>query len=134
MKLFVYSVDPQGRRWLAPAHQRMRAVLRRLAGVVQRVELRLDDANGPLPGVDKRCRVEARLPGGTALQASATSRHWRDAVELALSQLRRHLLDALRNAAAAPEAAPGRLQLAPAPGARGRAAGTRTRPGARGWR
>lgn len=130
MKLFAYSIDPQGRRWLPNAQQRMRAVLRRLASVVQRVEMRLDDTNGPLPGVDKRCQIEARLPGGGTLRADATSRSWGEAVELAAAQLRRRLLDTLRDASA-PLGQRGRPLLASAEdGPRA----TRTRPGGQRWR
>ena len=130
MKLFVYSIDPQGRRWLPNAQQRVRAVLRRLASVVQRVELRLDDTNGPLPGVDKRCQVEARLPDGATLRADATSRSWGEAVELATAQLRRRVLDAL-SAASATLGPRARVQWAPAQGGPRE---TRTRPGGQRWR
>ena len=70
------------------------------------------------------------MPGVGTLRADATSRHWSEAVELAAAQLRRRVLEALRDAAA-PLNPHSRLLLSAAGGA---SRLTRTRPGGQRWR
>jgi hypothetical protein len=96
MKLNFRSNDSEGARWRAPVRQGLALALRRLHVLVSGVQVQLDDSNGPAPGVDKRCRVTARLHGGGEVVADVTARSWSESVKLAALQLRQRLLRRLR--------------------------------------
>lgn len=98
MKVQFRSMDPDGARQRGRVLQRVRGVMRWLRSFVGRVDVRLDDMNGPLPGVDKRCQVQARLPDGRVARIEATSRSWHEAVELATARLRQRVLHHLHRA------------------------------------
>jgi hypothetical protein len=101
MKVQFHSPDLEGARWRGPATRELQAVLRRLQSLVRRVRVRLEDVNGSLPGVDKRCRVQAELPDGGVTQVDTTSRTWQSAVELASRRLREKVLAHLQRTHAA---------------------------------
>ena len=96
MKVQFRSFDPQAQGLRSQAVGRVRGALRRLRGFVARVQVNLADANGPLPGVDKRCELQAELPGGQSARIVATSRTWGEAVELATTRLRERVVSRLR--------------------------------------
>jgi hypothetical protein len=98
MKVQFRSFDPQASGLRQQAVGRVRGAMGRLRGFVASVKVRLDDANGPLPGVDKRCELQAELPGGHVERIAATSRTWAEAVELAASRLRERVVLRLRHA------------------------------------
>lgn len=98
MKVQFRSIDPQARRLRLHAVQRVSGALHRLRGFVARVKVSLADANGPLSGVDKRCELQAELPGGQVARIAATSRSWGEAVELATTRLREQVVSRLRQA------------------------------------
>lgn len=100
MKVQFHSPDLEGARWRGPATRELQATLRRLQSLVRSVRVRLEDVNGSLPGVDKRCRVQAELPDGGVTHVDTTSRTWQSAVELAVRSLRGQVLAHLRRAAA----------------------------------
>lgn len=112
MKVQFRSIDPQAQRLRPHAVERVRGALRRLRGFVARVKVRLADANGPLPGVDKRCELQAELPDGRVARIAATSRTWGDAVELAATRLRGQVVAQLRRSLALERSAPARLAAA----------------------
>jgi hypothetical protein len=114
MKVQFRSFDPQAQGLRLHAVERVRGALRRLRGFVARVKVNLADANGPLPGVDKRCELQAELPGGQVARIAATARTWGDAVELATARLREQVVGRLRHALVAEPRvlAPARLQAA----------------------
>jgi hypothetical protein len=108
MKVQFHSPDLEGARWRGPATRELQAVLRRLQSLVRRVRVRLEDVNGSLPGVDKRCRVQADLPGGGVARVDTTSRTWQSAVELASRGLREQVLAHLKRTATYSGTAPSR--------------------------
>lgn len=71
-------------------HIRRRAgfALGRLADRIRRVEVRLEDVNGPRGGVDKRCRVEVAGPFGSRIVEVHDS-DFRAAVDRAMETARR---------------------------------------------
>jgi ribosome-associated translation inhibitor RaiA len=110
MKVQFRSMDPDGARLRGRVLQRVSGVMRWLRSFVGRVDVRLDDVNGPLlPGVDKRCQLQARLPDGRVARIEATSRSWTEAVELAIARLRQRVVYDLHRAAVTE-----RMVLAPA--------------------
>jgi hypothetical protein len=98
MKIQFRSFDPQASGLRQQAVGRVQGAMGRLRGFVARVKVRLDDANGPLPGVDKRCELQAELSGGHVERIAATSRTWAEAVELATGRLRERVVLRLRHA------------------------------------
>jgi hypothetical protein len=97
MKVRFRSIDPDGARWRAYAARRLGNVLRWLRLHVGQVHLRLEDINGPGAGVDKRCELRAELADGQVARIAATSRHWKEAVELATARLRERVLGQLQS-------------------------------------
>lgn len=71
--------------------ERLRFALRRLAFWVQRIEVNLDDDNGPRNGRDKRCRLMLRTRQGHALVLTEVAEDWRIAFERALARLVRNV-------------------------------------------
>jgi hypothetical protein len=114
MKIQFGSIDRQARGLRLQTVGRVRTALGRLRGLVARVKISLADANGPLPGVDKRCELQAELPGGQVARIAATSRNWSDAVNLATTRLRGRVVSQLRRMPGMhpPAAAPARLPAA----------------------
>jgi ribosome-associated translation inhibitor RaiA len=96
MKVQFRSIDPEGRRMRDRATERMQRALRRLSSFVSRVKLRLEDTDGPGQGVDKRVQVRAVLPDGQVARVDARARNWPQAVDLAVADLRRRLVQQLR--------------------------------------
>jgi hypothetical protein len=96
MKIQFGSIDPQARGLRLHTVDRVRSALGRLRGLVARVKVSLADTNGPLPGVDKRCELQAVLPGGQVARIEATSRTWSDAVNLATTRLRGLVVSQMR--------------------------------------
>lgn len=84
MKVLFESRDPEAARLRDVAVGRVRFVMRRLAWLVPRAEVRLMDANGPRGGVDKRCQVELRTSRSGTVRVTALARDWRAAMEEAL--------------------------------------------------
>lgn len=72
--------------------RRARFVMRRLVWLVPRARVCLSDLNGPRGGVDKRCRVELRAAGTSPVVVTSVARHWRSALDAALSRAARALL------------------------------------------
>ncbi len=91
MKLQFRSNDLKGRRWQQRTADRLRQALGRLRGRVSRIQVRLDDVNGPAGGVDKRCVVELLVREGGPVTVSATARSWQDSVEAVASRLRQRV-------------------------------------------
>jgi hypothetical protein len=114
MKIQFGSIDPQARGLRPHTVDRVRTALGRLRGLVAQVKVNLADANGPLPGVDKRCELQAELPGGRVARIAATSRTWSDAVNLAATRLRGRVVSQLRRMPGMhpPAAVPARLPAA----------------------
>jgi hypothetical protein len=81
MQVQFESRDPEGRRLRDAAVQRLRFVLRRLAWLVPRARVRLDDVNGPGGGVDKRCRVELKTDTHGTVIVTSLARDWRTAID-----------------------------------------------------
>lgn len=64
--------------------RRVRSAMRRRAGVLPQVTVRLEDLNGPRGGPDKECRISLRTDGHGTLVARALATTWRRAVHAAL--------------------------------------------------
>ncbi len=73
------------------ARERLRFALRRLAFWVQRIQVSLEDDNGPRQGQDKRCRLRLHTRQGHALVLTEVADDWRVAFERALARLVRSL-------------------------------------------
>jgi hypothetical protein len=98
MKLHFRSNDLEGRLWRQRTADTLRRALGRLQGLVARVKVRLDDVNGPAGGVDKRCRVEILVHGGSPLAVSATARSWQDSLEAVAPRIRQRVVLQLQRA------------------------------------
>jgi hypothetical protein len=72
--------------------RRARFVMRRMVWLVPRARVCLSDVNGPRGGVDKRCQVELRAAGTSPVVVTSVARHWRNALDVALSRAARTLL------------------------------------------
>lgn len=101
MRVDFRSPQPAGASLRGRASRRIRALLRRLHSYVRSVRVRLEDVNGPLPGVDKRCQVRAHLVDGRVARVDATSRHWAESVDLATARLRQRVVMQLHRLAIA---------------------------------
>jgi ribosome-associated translation inhibitor RaiA len=95
MQIQFHSPDAEGARYRARSVQRVRKLMRWLRSFVSKVQVRLEDVNGPEPGVDKRCQMRALLPDGRVARIDATSRQWREAVDLASARLRQQVVQQL---------------------------------------
>ncbi len=98
MKVLFESRDPDAARLRDVAVGRVRFVMRRLAWLVPRAEVRLTDVNGPRGGVDKRCQVELRTKRSGTVRVTALARDWRAAMEEALLRAARVLVRNLQRA------------------------------------
>lgn len=92
MKILFESRDPEAARLRDVATGRLRFVMRRLAWLVSRAELRLMDVNGPRGGVDKQCQVELATRRAGTVRITALARDWRSAIEAALVRAARVLV------------------------------------------
>ena len=98
MKLCFRSNDFEGQFWQQRIADMLRRELGRLQGLVARIEVRLDDTNGPAGGVDKRCRVELHMQGSSPVAVSATARSWQDSAEAVASRIRQRVVLQLHRA------------------------------------
>lgn len=99
MRVQFQSPDPEGAQWKLRAERQVRASLRRLRSLVVRVKVRLEDVNGPLPGVDKRCRMQVELESGAVTRVDAASRTWQQALDAAVSRLKQRVVVQLHRSA-----------------------------------
>jgi hypothetical protein len=61
--------------------------LARFSGHIQRVQVVLEDQNGPRGGLDKNCRVVVRLREAADVVAEVTDVNWEIAVDRATSRV-----------------------------------------------
>ncbi len=92
MQVLFESRDPQALVLRGMVVRRARFVMRRLVWMVPRARVCLTDVNGPRGGVDKRCQVELRAAGTGPVVVTSVARHWRSALDAALSRAARSLL------------------------------------------
>lgn len=78
---------------VATVERRTRHLLDRLDDRIQRLEVQLVDENGPKGGIDRRCRVSAKLVDGDVLHAEARSELIPNAVDRAIRKLVRRITD-----------------------------------------
>lgn len=71
--------------------QRLGFALGRYDSRIRRVDVKLDDVNGPRGGVDKRCRVDVTLAEGGHVRAEGTEEWVRDAIDRAAHRLARRM-------------------------------------------
>ncbi len=102
MHIQLLARHPAASHLLPLAQQRLRFALRRMAWWVQRVDVSLDDDNGPRKGQDKRCRLMLRTRQGHALVLTDVADDWHVAFERALARLVRSVGSLHRRLAAAP--------------------------------
>ena len=98
MNLHFCSNDLEGQLWQQRAADRLCQALRNLHGLVARIEVRLDDINGPAGGVDKRCSVEVLVRGSSPVAVTATARSWQDSLEAAATRVRQRVVTQLHRA------------------------------------
>ena len=113
MQIQVLARDPAASHLLPMAQQRLHFALRRLAWWVQRVDVSLDDDNGPRKGQDKRCRLLLRTRQGHALVLTDVADDWHVAFERALARLVRSVGSLHRRWTAAPRLRRGDLLALP---------------------
>ena len=92
MQVIFEAREADAAEWRGLAERRLHFVLRRLRWLVPQARIQLKDVNGPRGGVDKRCQVELRTDGAGTVVVTAVARHWRDAVDQAVSRAGRALL------------------------------------------
>ncbi len=86
MQVVFETREPDAAPWRPLAERRLRFVMRRLRWLVPQARIRLSDTNGPRGGVDKRCQVELHTAGLGTVVVTAVARHWREALDRALSR------------------------------------------------
>ena len=69
--------------------RRLAFALRPFGRRIRRVDVKLDDVNGPRGGVDKRCRVDVTLLEGGRVRSEGTEPWVRDAVDRAAHRMAR---------------------------------------------
>jgi putative sigma-54 modulation protein len=79
----------------AYAERRLLFALGRFGGRIGRVNLRLEDTNGPRGGVDKRCHIELRLAGGGSLVVDMRDTAFEPAISRAADRMARRVRDHL---------------------------------------
>ena len=67
--------------------RRLRFALARLGDRVERVIVFLQDINGPKGGVDKECRILAKVQGCGAIMATVADSEWTAAVDRATTRI-----------------------------------------------
>ncbi len=92
MQVIFNCPDSDGRALRETAINRLRFVMRRLAWLVPRARLQLQDVNGPRGGTDKRCRLELKTDNGDTVVVTAMAADWRTAIESALARASRTLV------------------------------------------
>jgi hypothetical protein len=92
MQVLFETRDPEALVLRGVVVRRARFVMRRLVWLVPRARVCLSDVNGPRGGVDKRCQVELRAAGTSPVVVTSVARHWRSALDTALSRAARALL------------------------------------------
>ena len=73
----------------AHIERRLQFALARFSGRIQRVNVFLQDQNGPRGGVDKTCRIVVRLRDGGDLVAEVVDACWEGAVDRATTLVAR---------------------------------------------
>ena len=71
----------------AHIERRLQFALARFSGRIQRVNVFLQDQNGPRGGVDKTCRIVVRLRDGGDLVAEVVDACWEGAVDRATTRV-----------------------------------------------
>lgn len=92
MQVLFKSRHPQATDLRDLTERRVRFVLRRLAWLVPRAEVRMSDVNGPRGGVDKRCQVELHTDGAGSVVVASVASDWRTALDDALARAARFLM------------------------------------------
>ncbi len=92
MQVLFETRDPQAAQLREVAERRVRFVTRRLAWLVPRARIQMEDVNGPRGGVDKRCQVELNTNGKGTVVITSIARDWRTALDSALSRAARAIL------------------------------------------
>lgn len=92
MQVLFEARDPEALALRGLVVRRARFVTRRMVWLVSRARVSLSDVNGPRGGVDKRCQVELRAAGTSPVVVTSVARHWRSALDAALSRAARTLL------------------------------------------
>ena len=75
--------------------RRLSFALGRFGNRIDRVTVWLEDLNGPRGGVDKRCRIEARVLRSGRLQVEVTDAEIEPAVDRAADRIARRVKDGL---------------------------------------
>ncbi|HYW56562.1 MAG TPA: HPF/RaiA family ribosome-associated protein [Polaromonas sp.] len=86
MQVIFESRDPQAAQMREVAVRRVRLALRRLTWLVPRARVQLTDVNAGRGGIDKRCQVELVAEGMAPVVVTSMARHWRVALQSALSR------------------------------------------------
>jgi hypothetical protein len=92
MQVLFKSRHPQATDLRDLTERRVRFVLRRLAWLVPRAEVRMSDLNGPRGGVDKLCQVELHTDGARSVVVASVASDWRTALDDALARAARFLM------------------------------------------
>jgi hypothetical protein len=96
MQVFFTSRDPEAASLRDLVVERIRFGLRRFSTRVPRATVQLSDLNGPRGGIDKHCRIELLVGGGTQrVVVTTVAADWRTALNDALSRAVRHTLRTL---------------------------------------
>jgi len=82
-----------GRR--AQIERRLSFVLSRFGGLIRRVVVRIEEMDGPLGGLNKRCHIQAHLTGRHTIVAEVRDVDLDPAIIRAASRLTRRLRDRL---------------------------------------
>jgi len=72
---------------VAHIERRLQFALARFSGRIQRVQVVLEDQNGPRGGLDKSCRIVVRLREAGDVVAEVADVHWEIAVDRATTRV-----------------------------------------------
>ena len=80
-----------GEKALNEVKRLLKFSLSRFEGAVTRVKIRFFDVNGPKGGIDKRCRISAKLRAGEQVVVSGEGEHYIEALGNCLERLVRSI-------------------------------------------
>lgn len=85
----------KGDRLRKTVRDKLAVALAKFSERIERVDVRLEDVNGPRGGIDKRCMLAARIRSGDVIQAEVVDFDYEVAIHRAVQRLTRRINDHL---------------------------------------
>lgn len=85
----------RGERLRETVREKLAVALAKFSERIERVDVRLEDLNGPRGGIDKRCMLAARVRSGQVIQSEVVDFDYEVALNRAVQRLTRRIKDHL---------------------------------------